>query len=332
MFNPMTLIDKLISGLYGLSHKAKTIIIGIFLVLVLASGITAYKINNYFNTNPDACVLCHVHDYAQDSWAQSEHAAVICKDCHYSSKKDQVAQLYRFVFLGHKTVEPRHGKVIVPKKFCMECHWETNKKYPHAPLVNNSRYHIRHAEAAGLECTDCHGFVVHKFPADEKICFKCHVGKEVHGTGMEKLACLNCHTDRTHDLKPGPKKCLFCHGDESIKEELIADGTLDVRHFQPSEETIKKAQKINQPADAPMQFYCYECHKPHHKARPDWNDCIKCHSSVMESGMHILHIKDIGMSCKDCHKPHVWIIKEEQAKRDCVKCHEYKDPKKFRKM
>ncbi|MBT9171465.1 MAG: hypothetical protein DDT18_01841 [Actinobacteria bacterium] len=32
---------------------------------------------------------------------------------------------------------------------------------------------------------------------------------------------------------------------------------------------------------------------------------------------------------KDCHKPHGWRVTEAQARKDCVKCHEYKDPKKF---
>jgi len=44
-----------------------------------------------------------------------------------------------------------------------------------------------------------------------------------------------------------------------------------------------------------MQFYCYECHKPHQKARPDWNDCLKCHSDIPDKGRHKLHIETVGM-------------------------------------
>ena len=62
-------------------------------------------------------------------------------------------------------------------------------------------------------------------------CLKCHEDKQVHGVGMEELACLNCHTDRTQDLKPGRKKCLFCHGGDKIRQELIADNSIDVRHY-----------------------------------------------------------------------------------------------------
>jgi hypothetical protein len=42
-----------------------------------------------------------------------------------------------------------------------------------------------------------------------------------------------------------------------------------------------------------------------------------------------MHIEGMNMKCKDCHKPHAWRVSPEQAKKDCVKCHEYRDPKKF---
>jgi hypothetical protein len=37
----------------------------------------------------------------------------------------------------------------------------------------------------------------------------------------------------------------------------------------------------------------------------------------------------VGLQCKDCHKPHVWTVTEAQAKKDCIRCHEYRDPKRF---
>lgn len=330
MFNPFTLFDKIIIWYTEKLSKKARIIIALFLFLILLSaGITGYKINHYFEYDPNACLTCHVHDNAQNAWAKSEHNSVTCHDCHHATRKEQVMQVISFVFLGHKTVSPRHGEIIVPKKFCMNCHWERNKKYPNAPIVAKSAYHIRHATTAGLECTQCHGYIIHKFPTEERFCLKCHIGKEVHGTGMDKLACLNCHTERTKNLRPGRKKCLFCHGGEDVREELIRDGTIDVKHFQPSPEVVKRGVKINVPDDAPMQFYCYECHRPHGRVRPDWNDCLKCHSHIPEAGWHQLHIKTVGLQCKDCHKPHVWTVTEAQAKKDCIRCHEYRDPKRF---
>jgi hypothetical protein len=147
---------------------------------------------------------------------------------------------------------------------------------------------------------------------------------------MGDLPCLNCHTDRTANLLPGRKKCLFCHGDETIRKELTADGTIDVKHFQPSPATISRAKKISIPANAAMNFDCNTCHNPHERARPDWANCtIKCHQNVLNIGKHSSHVQGVGMHCKQCHKPHTWKVTTQQAKKDCVVCHEYKEPKKF---
>lgn len=331
MFNPFRLFDRIIKWYSeGISRKARILIALFILFSMISVGFAGYKINDYFEKDPEACRLCHVHDGAHELWEKSKHNVVICKQCHHSTKKDQVRQLYRFVFLGHATVEPRHGKIIVPSKLCMECHWEGNKKYPQASLVNASPFHAKHVFVEKVECTRCHGYIAHQFLPEERFCFQCHPQKEVHGTGMEKIACINCHTDRTEDLKPGRKKCLFCHSaDDSIRKELIEGGTIDVKYFQPSQELIKNTIKVDAPSDAPMQFYCYECHKPHEKARPDWNDCLRCHRNTPKEGNHALHIKEMGMKCKDCHKPHAWKLTETQAKKECAKCHEYKSPAKF---
>jgi hypothetical protein len=131
------------------------------------------------------------------------------------------------------------------------------------------------------------------------------------------------------DLRPGRDKCLFCHGEETVRKRLLAEDTIDVRRYEPSPEKVMAATKVNIPKDAPMQFSCYECHKPHEQARPNWDLCLKCHGSIPDVGKHGLHINVMGMQCKQCHKPHVWKVTKEIAKKDCTMCHEYKEPSKF---
>ena len=330
MFNPFRLLNKGLTWFNDrISTRAKIILALCVLFFFAGMGLVAYKINDYFENDPNACMMCHVHDAANKAWSVSEHRTVNCHECHHSTKKEQVIQMYKFAVLGQKTVSPRHGAIIVAWKVCIQCHWEKNNKYPTAPIVNRSRYHAKHVFIEQIECSKCHGYITHRFLPDERFCVKCHANRQVHGMGMEKLACLNCHTDRTVDLKPGRKKCLFCHGDEKVRKELIADGTIDVKYFQPTKATIAKAQKIDVPNDAPMQFDCYVCHKPHAKVKPDMSDCLKCHKIQPNVGKHDLHIKMMNMKCMDCHKPHVWRISAAQAKKDCVKCHEYRDPKRF---
>jgi len=342
MLNPFTGVKRIITWFSrDISSRSRAIIISSLFIFSLAMIFVAYKINDYFENDPNACFACHVHDEANKQWARSEHAGLNCHECHHSTKKDQVIQMYRFAFLGQRAVSPRHGEVIVPRMLCLRCHWERDEKFPNAPDISRSRYHAKHVFNEKIECTKCHGYRTHKFTMEERYCLTCHKDKDFrpHGTTdkphakvpMGDFPCLNCHTDRTRDLKPGRLKCLYCHGDESVRKQLLADGTLDVTHFKPSEETIRKAIKINVPANAAMKFDCNTCHNPHLRSRPDWANCtVKCHQNVPNTGKHDIHLQ-MNLTCKSCHKPHLWKITPEQAKKECVTCHEYRDPKLFLK-
>jgi hypothetical protein len=226
-------------------------------------------------------------------------------------------------------VPDRHGKVIVPWKYCVQCHWEQDERYPEAPPINQSRGHAKHYFIEQIECSQCHGYKVHEFAPEERFCLQCHEGTEVHGTGMETLACLNCHTDKTANLRPDREKCLFCHGSDADREKLVEEAWVDVRFFQPEQEVIDKAIKIEVPEDAPMQFFCYECHKPHDQVRPDWGHCTDCHRNIAAVGKHGLHISSMGLGCESCHRPHSWRVTKEQAKETCTQCHAYRSPESY---
>jgi len=327
MFNPLNWIKAI--------HKqmpafGKILIPTLVLIIILGGGYMSFRFYDFTENNPKFCVSCHLMQPAFTAWEKSEHKNVNCHDCHKLGIVDKNKLLVSFVLHRPKTVPERHGKIIVPWKLCITCHWEKDERYANAPNVSHSRYHAKHVFMEQVECSKCHGYRTHQFTLEERYCMTCHKNREVHGVGMEKLACLNCHTDRTVDLKPGSRKCLYCHGSDSIRKELSSDNTIDVKHFQPSQDVINKATKINVPSDAPMQFYCYECHKPHTKVRPDWGDClIRCHSDQLRVGKHETHVKTMGMKCTECHQPHVWRVSEAQAKKLCTKCHEYRSPNKF---
>jgi hypothetical protein len=313
--------------------KAKILIISLLLIIVGGGGFVAYKFYDFTQNNPKFCVGCHLMQEAYDSWAKSEHKKLNCHDCHHLTIPEQNQLLISFVMHRPNKVPERHkGQVIVSSKTCNDCHTSTKAKQ-----INKSLFHAKHVYMEQIECTECHGEVkadksgLHHFLPTEKFCTKCHIGKQVHGEGMGGLACLNCHTDRTKDLRPGRMKCLYCHSkDENIKKQLKEDATMDVRFFQPEAATIKKAVKIVFDEKAPMQFYCYECHKPHTqgKVRPGSTHCLGCHSTIPRIGKHKVHL-DMDMQCKDCHRPHLWRVTEVSAKKDCVQCHEYRSPKAF---
>jgi nitrate/TMAO reductase-like tetraheme cytochrome c subunit len=318
-----------------ISLKARLLIIALIAVIVFGGGFVAYKFYDFTQNNPKFCVGCHLMQPAYDSWAKSEHKSLNCHDCHHLTIPEQNQLLISFVLHRPNKVPERHkGQVIVSSKYCNQCHTEAGGK---AARINKSLFHAKHVYMEQIECTECHGEVkpdksgLHHFLPTEKFCTKCHKGKQVHGEGMGGLACINCHTDRTKDLKPGRLKCLYCHSmDENIRTQLKEEATMDVRFFAPDPSVIKKAIKIRFSETSPMQFYCYECHKPHTagKVKPKTEDCLRCHQGTPKIGKHKVHL-NMDMQCKDCHKPHMWRVTEASAKKDCVACHEYRSPTAF---
>ncbi len=315
-----------------ISLKAKLVITGLLLVIMCGGGFVAYRFYDFTQNNPKFCVGCHLMQPAYDSWSKSEHKTLNCHQCHHLTIPEQNQLLISFVLHRPTAVPDRHGKTIVSQKYCTQCHTSGE-----ATRINKSLFHAKHVFMEQIECTQCHGEVkpdksgLHRFLPTEKFCTKCHQGREVHGVGMGGLACINCHTDRTDNIKPGRGKCLFCHSsDDKVRKAMIADGTMDVRYFQPNAATIQKAIKIKLEANSPMQFYCYECHKPHvqGKVRPSSEVCLRCHAASVKSKRHKVHLA-MDMQCKDCHKPHLWKVTGASAKKICVTCHEYRNPNLF---
>ncbi len=311
--------------------KGKIIIAVLLLGIFSGIGYASFRFYDFTQNNPNFCVSCHLMKPAFETWEASVHQQINCHECHHLAVDEMNQLLISFVFHRPTEVPDRHGKIIVPWKYCIECHWQINEQYPNATHINKSRLHAKHYFMEQIECSKCHGYITHEFVPEARFCIKCHQGKVVHGMGMEEIACLNCHTDRTPDLRPGRNKCLYCHGDDKVRQMMIEGGTLDVTHYKPPEETVKQAIKIDIPADAPMQFQCYLCHKPHEAVRPDWGNCLNCHRNIFEVGKHNLHVQMMGLQCSQCHEPHSWRVTEARAKKVCVECHPQGDktPKQF---
>ena len=308
-------------GLPSFNFKSRNTIILFLLLLLVGGGLTGYRVYDYISNNPAFCKTCHIMDKAFASWKKSIHVNINCHSCHQLSIRDGMRLGYSLVVNRPKIIPPRHGRVIVPGKFCVRCHFEVHKDYPKAASIKVSQFHAKHGFEEKIECSKCHGYVAHQFLPEERFCIICHKEKEVHGVGMEGLACLNCHSDRTKDLRPEREKCLFCHGSDEVRDTILKEKRLDVKYFQPSADTIKKATKIEEPLDTRHQFYCYACHKPHEKARPDWSECMACHGDILDTGRHKFHVKDMNIECQTCHKLHSWVVTQAQAEKECVKCH-----------
>lgn len=275
--------------------------------LVVAISVTAVLYNTYefAQHTPGLCRSCHLMRGAYDTWSHSEHKDIHCHSCHKATIAEQNRYLVNMLIKRPKEVPARHGRVIVPRTICLDCHWEGK---PEITKVNASAGHSLHAFTNNIECTKCHAQQVHRFLPDSKVCAGCHQ-KVVKAAGMEQHDCQLCHSwkaspasSKSTGLLPNRESCLACHG---------------------------ATKPAGFPASAPhQQFECSRCHQPHTQPLPRERDCLQCHGAVRHVGRHAVHL-DSGLSCKDCHKPHSWTVTDAQAKVDCARCHDYRAPATF---
>jgi len=318
----------------GLSPKAKKNLAIVMLLVIVVGGVVGYKFWDYKENNPKFCVSCHLMDVAYAKWESSEHKMVNCHECHHLSIIEQNQLMLTLIMHNPKEVPDRHGKVIVPWKYCANCHVDKNEKFPDAIKIKDSPFHAKHAFAAKIECTKCHGYKTHVFTTEPGYCLTCHKDKEpIHG--MPGLECFACHTDKSVDLKPTRDKCLACHGCEAARKNIATQPeTLDVKHFKPTAEQVEKACKMTEfPEDGAMKFECYKCHKPHGQIKPVVEaDCLPCHKDIKKKGKHPTHL-DMGLKCLNCHIPHGWKVSQAtlKSKKCSQECHGVNNPKNFMK-
>ncbi len=315
-----------------LTKRGKFILAVLTLVIIVWAGWGIFKFYDFTQNNPKFCASCHIMNHAYKNYSLSVHKGLSCHDCHHATIPEMNKLFIDSFIFRVKSIPSLHGKIIVPSRKCLKCHWNNDKKYPNAKKINSSQFHAKHYLMEKTPCLKCHGYKlgnkVHQFLPSAQFCVKCHKNKKVHGM-MGKLACLNCHNDRHANLLSRRGKCLVCHGSEKIRKEVLAGHTMDIKFFEPSKREINMAPKINVPKDAPMQFACYTCHKPHAKLLPGEAKCLSCHNQILQVGKHKLHVKMLGLSCTKCHKPHAWRVTNEQAKTTCTQCHGYKKPSSF---
>ena len=234
---------------------------------------------NYVMNNPAFCRSCHTMEEAWTRWQTSEHRTVDCHSCHESDMVASARQVITFVIRQPKRV----GKhAVVPKAICAGCHESGNSKWRQVAETAGHKVHERDRK---IECVVCHTPGIHRFTPPATVCGTCHVA-QARGERVVKIKamadqhCTDCHGFlRTNSpLRPTRQSCLECH-------RLI-----------PSQVGLW-------PPDAPMQFPCGQCHKPHEQAQPVVV-CRTCHEKP-RADMHPASMLQTT-KCTTCHIPHRW--------------------------
>lgn len=155
----------------------------------MAAGALATAALNYawVNSSKDeACMACHVHPHAEDSWRLSTHynnesgVKVSCVDCHlpppgtpkYAAAKLKTGakDVWSYLFKDKDKIdweakkELEHARRIVYNESCLECHVQL---FPPGMsddgVVAHMYYENNHAKL-GIRCIDCHLSVGHYNP------------------------------------------------------------------------------------------------------------------------------------------------------------------------
>lgn len=164
----------------------KVIIVAAAALIASLAGTIAYT------ERPSFCQSCHEMRPYYTSWAESSHKDANCLACHADEglvgllrvKAKGATEVVKHFTNTYST--PIRGEV--PSYRCESCHNEPQK------IVETTDLRIPHDThlSAGLECTTCHGGVVH--------------GEQGQGASKPSMdTCATCHDVEAQD------KCTTCH-------------------------------------------------------------------------------------------------------------------------
>ena len=258
---------------------------------VLVVGVLGYgsvQVFSYSQNDPNFCRSCHTMEKAWERWRTSEHRNVTCHSCHEQSPIESMQLVVEFA-LNQPTRVTKHAGIS--DEACMSCHADGKSRWFQ---IAETAGHKVHFEEEGVSCVKCHSTSIHRFaPSRTEGCKVCHTEEKIKTTAMAERYCLDCHQFLREDspLRPTRQTCLDCH--------------------------LKQAQtKVHWPANAPMQFQCSQCHKPHVSESPVAN-CLACHQDVPKEGLH-QKAPHAAATCQTCHQPHEWKLEKRAS---CQTCH-----------
>ena len=263
------------------------LLVGAILVAASAYGVARFK--KYVDTDPALCANCHRSSPEFAMWNKGTHRSVACQRCHHSTPEQGLVMLRAFLAGKSPDGTRPHAKVEVGA--CASCHLSHD---PQWPQIEGSRGHQIHVSEKKIECVTCHAAGMHGFEPVVTSCRSCHGEHLVRESGMQQLHCFACHNFLSKDpgLRPTRRDCLRCHRAEGILPARFSD-------------------------DAPMQFDCGNCHKPHAKTPAEERvACATCHRQMSRAGLHA--IEQHG-NCSWCHVPHLW--RTDASGKDCLRCH-----------
>ncbi len=213
------------------------------------------------------------------AWATSVHASVGCEECHV--KPGFVPRTaYRAYMLGQFYVslvansEPPKAIGTMPTNAaCQECHPDYRAVTSTGDLKIPHRAHVK---VLKMECTQCHGYLVHaKNPEGNnkprmEACLVCHDGVKA------RSGCTACHTGKAAPANHKAKDWVIVHPDKEASEDCVkchgwTEKWCSECHSRRPTSHAKNWRSKHGDA-VQKRRNCEACHKAEF--------CVKCHGEV----------------------------------------------------
>ncbi len=257
--------------------KLASALLAVAAVCIAGLAYGGYRFSAYVEYDPAFCGSCHIMETAWKTWQAGPHNQVNCHACHQQGVADRARIVWHWATRDYQNV-PSHTQLA--RRVCEGCHVSQASRWTQ---IGETAGHKIHVMRADLECLSCHQPSLHAVEPKVEACQKCHTAARTNIGGMVTFHCTTCHNflgKAEAEMSPGREACLACHATMQVKGETFPEG-------------------------GPMAFTCADCHKPHTKPFLQFQDCLGCHTAVLEDQTHFERRALTG--CVQCHKPHSWM-------------------------
>jgi len=234
-----------------------------------------YCLYAYIEYDPTFCGSCHIMEKAWQTWQAGPHNRVNCHTCHQQGLGDRARIVWHWATQEYQDIPPHstcpQGVRRLPYEPGSALGPDRGNGGSQDPCVR-----------ANLQCLSCHLPSLHAVEPTVEACQTCHIPARTSIGGMVGFHCTTCHNflaKAAAEILPERETCLACHATMQVKGETFPEGT-------------------------PMAFACVDCHKPHTKPFLQFQDCLSCHTAVLEDHAHFE--RRAFTRCVECHQPHSW--------------------------
>jgi hypothetical protein len=274
------------------------------------------------------CTNCHEINHAFNSWSESAHRGISCKECHGTALSNGLHSLQeksRMVFshlkydMHNDNIRLSEAQILETMDRCRNCHqseyakWQSGGHSVHyAAIFLNENQNQK--EQLNYDCLRCHGMFYEKTiddlvePISTEGPWKLKELEKAHQPTIPCMACHNIHSPGLPLPQPDysePKNIFY--GRNISNKSLGFYSRHEKIHFSPAslpEPVIMiYGDTVRVPSD-PVYRLCVQCHAPsvwHEAGTSDDRTPVGVHE---------------GISCRACHEPH-----SNNQRNSCDKCH-----------